>query len=190
MDNGYFYSTVENLEERTFLTAYEQRVALTNLQNAGWIDVKKKGMPAKRYIRIFEDKICEVVYNQSLKNLTTGGENISQQVVKNFDINKNITNKNIEKELSKDSIEGKRPRFTPPTFEEVSAYCQERNNNIDPQQFIDFYTSKNWYVGKTKMVDWKACVRTWERRSYNRPKQNPENTANPFTELKRKEGML
>ena len=26
------------------------------------------------------------------------------------------------------------------------------------------YESKNWYVGKNKMKDWKACVRTWEQR--------------------------
>lgn len=51
----------------------------------------------------------------------------------------------------------------PPTLEEVSAYCEERHNNIDPQVFIDFYESKGWYVGKNKMKDWKACVRTWER---------------------------
>lgn len=54
--------------------------------------------------------------------------------------------------------------FHPPSIEEVSSYCQERNNRVDPQQFIDFYTTKGWMVGKNKMKDWKACVRTWERR--------------------------
>lgn len=51
----------------------------------------------------------------------------------------------------------------PPTLEEVSAYCEERHNNIDPQVFIDFYESKGWMVGKNKMKDWKACIRTWEK---------------------------
>ena len=54
-------------------------------------------------------------------------------------------------------------RFTPPTYEEVDLYCQERNNSIDCEKFVDFYTSKNWMVGKTKMKDWRACVRTWEK---------------------------
>lgn len=54
--------------------------------------------------------------------------------------------------------------FHPPTIEEVTAYCKERNNRVDAQQFIDFYTTKGWMVGKNKMKDWKACVRTWERR--------------------------
>jgi len=51
----------------------------------------------------------------------------------------------------------------PPTLEEVTAYCKERSNNVDPQTFIDFYESKGWMVGKNKMKDWKACVRTWEK---------------------------
>lgn len=54
--------------------------------------------------------------------------------------------------------------FHPPTLEEVTAYCKERNNKVDAQRFIDFYTTKGWMVGKNKMKDWKACVRTWERR--------------------------
>lgn len=57
-----------------------------------------------------------------------------------------------------------RTRFTSPTLEEVEAYCLERGNGVDPQQFIDFYTSKGWKVGDQPMKDWKAAVRTWERR--------------------------
>lgn len=56
-------------------------------------------------------------------------------------------------------------RFAPPTIEEVKDYCQERNNFVDPEKFIDFYSSNGWKVGKNKMVDWKACVRTWEKSS-------------------------
>lgn len=55
-------------------------------------------------------------------------------------------------------------RFTPPSFEEVSAYCAERRNGVDARRFVDFYTSKGWKVGKDAMRDWKAAVRTWERR--------------------------
>lgn len=55
-------------------------------------------------------------------------------------------------------------RFTPPSREEVSQYCTERGNNIDPDAFIDFYESKGWRVGNQSMKDWKAAVRTWEQR--------------------------
>lgn len=59
-------------------------------------------------------------------------------------------------------------RFTPPTLEEVQKYCKERQNNVDPQRFVDFYESKGWMVGKNKMKSWKACVRTWERGKDNK----------------------
>lgn len=68
-----------------------------------------------------------------------------------IDITNNINNNNIG-------------RFTPPTVKEVAAYCEERGNNISPEAFIDYYSSKGWMVGKNKMKDWKAAVRNWERR--------------------------
>lgn len=57
-------------------------------------------------------------------------------------------------------------RFTPPTIEEVEAYCRERGNGVSAQRFIDYYTARGWMLGgKTKMRDWRAAVRTWERGS-------------------------
>lgn len=58
-------------------------------------------------------------------------------------------------------------RFTPPTVEEVMAYCLERKNSVDAERFVNYYASNGWIVGKTKMKDWKAAVRTWERRDAN-----------------------
>ena len=60
-----------------------------------------------------------------------------------------------------------RKKFIKPTVEEVRNYCLERNNNVNPEKFIDFYESKDWYIGKNKMKDWKAAVRTWEGRNSN-----------------------
>lgn len=54
-------------------------------------------------------------------------------------------------------------RFTPPTIQEVQVYCMSRHNNVDPEKFIDFYSAKGWMIGKNKMKDWKAAVRTWEK---------------------------
>lgn len=56
-----------------------------------------------------------------------------------------------------------RKNFVPPTLEEVTAFCLERKNSVDPQRWFDHYTANGWMVGKTKMKDWKAAVRTWER---------------------------
>ena len=58
----------------------------------------------------------------------------------------------------------------PPVFEELKQYCTERNNGIDPQKFYDYYESKGWVVGRTKMKSWKASVRTWENNGFS--KQN------------------
>ena len=58
-------------------------------------------------------------------------------------------------------------RFKEPNAGDVADYCIERKNNVDPMKFINFYDSNGWKVGKNKMKDWKACVRTWEK---NTPK--------------------
>lgn len=58
----------------------------------------------------------------------------------------------------------KSTRFVKPTLSEVTAYCTERKNGIDPQQFLDYYESKGWMIGKNKMKNWKAAIRTWENR--------------------------
>ena len=82
--------------------------------------------------------------------------------------------KEKEKERVKEKVaSGAAPsaRFIPPTVEDVAFYCQQRQNGIDPQSFVDFYASKGWMVGKTKMSDWKASVRTWEQRRKQEQKQ-------------------
>jgi len=69
--------------------------------------------------------------------------------------------------------------FVVPTVKEVATYCIERKNSINAQKFVDHYTSNGWMVGKNKMKDWKASVRTWEQREdYNdKPRRNDrENT--------------
>lgn len=65
----------------------------------------------------------------------------------------------------------KAKKFTPPTEAEVIAYCQERNNDVDVYKFVSYYESNGWMVGKNKMKDWKACVRSWERSSYQKQAQ-------------------
>ena len=73
--------------------------------------------------------------------------------------------KENEKENPLKGVKGKPlARFSPPTVEEVSAYCMERGNKVDPRHFVDFYTSKGWRVGNQPMKDWRAAVRTWEQR--------------------------
>lgn len=57
-----------------------------------------------------------------------------------------------------------RKRFSPPSAAEVREYCRERENAVDAESFVDFYAAKGWKVGNAPMKDWKAAVRTWEKR--------------------------
>ena len=66
-----------------------------------------------------------------------------------------------------------RSRFSPPTLEDVAAYCAERGSKVDPQRWYDFYLSNGWKVGKNPMRDWKAAVRSWERNSIGAKSRGP-----------------
>ena len=71
-------------------------------------------------------------------------------------------------------------QFHPPMIDEVKVYCKERSNKVDPEKWHDFYTAKNWMIGKNKMKDWKAAVRTWEHENKSPGKQAPQ--AGNFTQ--------
>lgn len=65
----------------------------------------------------------------------------------------------------KESYNARAKNFIPPSVAEVAEYCKERQNGIDAQRFVDYYESRGWMLGKTRMKDWRAAVRTWERGS-------------------------
>ena len=119
-------------------------------------------------------------YTEINKQLPDGGIPTVYQVDTNGILAVYPDKNSIDKDSIDKSREVKR-RFTPPSFEDVKAYCEERGNHVDPQAFIDFYTSKGWKIGKDTMKDWQAAVRTWERREpkgkimtadrYNPPKK-------------------
>lgn len=80
-----------------------------------------------------------------------------------------------DKEVKKEKNEKKDLKPTagrniiPPSIEMVAAYCSQRNNTIDPQYFVDSYQAKNWMIGKNRMKDWQASVRTWEKNEKDKP---------------------
>ena len=74
-------------------------------------------------------------------------------------------------------------RFTPPTVEEVAQYCFDRVSTVDPQRFVDYYTSNGWMVGKNKMKDWKAAVRTWEQKDNQGRQTTSKKSSNPFLDM-------
>ena len=115
----------------------------------------------------------------------------------------------IELELGKDSIElldvpqaetsqaetpqmaaKKTKRFIPPSLEDVQSYCLERGNSVDAERFIDYYTANGWMVGKNKMRDWKAAIRTWERSGFSQQTQPRQQGSNVFLDMAKEEGIF
>ena len=79
-------------------------------------------------------------------------------------------------------------KFVPPTVEEVTEYCNQRNNNVDPESFIAYYASQNWKKANGRPInDWKLCVITWEKKDARRHDPTKK-TGNPFDDILAEEG--
>lgn len=98
-------------------------------------------------------------------------------------VTQNVTLRNatdIDKEEDIEEEEEKKvssSRFKAPTVDEIKSYCSERKNDVDAQRFFDYYESNGWHVGKNKMKDWKAAVRTWERSNNRASRSDSSSTA-------------
>lgn len=99
-------------------------------------------------------------YNERMKFESEKRKNYCESRRKNKNISKTYV-KHMENENENDLIKGE--KTLKPTLDEIKKYCIERNNNVDPSKWFDFYESKGWMIGKNKMKDWKAAVRTWEK---------------------------
>jgi hypothetical protein len=86
----------------------------------------------------------------------------------------------VKKSKVKESI----VKSTLPALNEVEMYCKERGNGIDPQKWYDHYTANGWMVGRNKMKDWRAAVRTWERNGLS----TPAKPARPPSTIKDQDG--
>lgn len=85
------------------------------------------------------------------------------------------TNKKEYENINIDSLYKRgSSRFQKPTIEEIRQYCISRGNQVDPEQFFNFYESKGWMVGRSHMKDWRASVRTWEKREKEIPQRKRE----------------
>lgn len=156
------------------------------LQAAGYISIKKETKQSGKFSgaawTIRETPENRSPENQTTENGTAVVTAVPKTAVPKTGVRKTglLRNTNIKKdqyikEIPKSSSTTPRTRekFTPPTLEQVKAYCQERNNNVDPQRWLDHYTSNGWKVGRNPMKDWKAAVRTWERSGFNDKPKRP-----------------
>ena len=136
-------------------------------------------------------------YNAKIANGNLGGRpamekpnetenNLTKPNVTEHNLNAKNKNKEQEEDIKETHLKVRKEklRFSPPTIEEVTVYCRERGNRVDPQRFVDFYASKGWKVGHQPMTDWKAAVRTWERddRDHATPQRVKTVSAQAYTQ--------
>ena len=151
-------------------------IAMELLKKIGLVEVLENG---EIYITQLENLIGSI---------SRGALKKKQQRLLSGQMGGQMSYKDKDKDKDKDKVKYKeviRKTFSKPTIEEIEQYCKERNNGINANTFYDFYESKDWMVGKNKMKDWKACIRTWEQRTDKKKIDLPE-----WTNKKIDDGVL
>ena len=63
----------------------------------------------------------------------------------------------------------KSSRFSPPSVDDVRAYCDKQGyTTIDPERFISYYAARQWQSGQTAITNWQAAVDSWNRKDINK----------------------
>ena len=163
---GQLVTSIQKLATSTGLSVQQTRTALDHLLSTG--EITNESTPKYRIITVvkYDD------YQSSTELITNEQQTINKQITsKQQTGNKQITTSieqidNIEQvdNIEPTNVGRTASRFTPPTAEEVFDYCLEKGYGIDVDSFMNHYTSNGWRVGKNKMVDWRAAVRTWVQR--------------------------
>lgn len=178
------------------------RLALQTFEQFGMIEIINDVITIPNWDKHQSLDKLEQTREQTRKRVAKHREKQKALTACNVTCNADVTQSNatdkIREDKNRKDIEGEeekehkadkppRTRFAPPSLEDVQAYCIERNNNVDAQRFIDYYTSNGWKVGKNSMKDWKAAVRNWERSDTAKPapkqQDKPSSTGNQFFDL-------
>lgn len=149
--NERFYAARVMMQEDRFQKSYSELIETR--RDAGKKGAEARASKAKQSLA----EPSEAKQSQAQLSKTTY---IETETNTNTEIDKDRLNKRESKREKNAS------RFTPPQVEEVKQYCVERGNGIDAEAFIDYYTARGWKIGSQLMKDWKAAVRTWERRNF------------------------
>lgn len=143
---GQFISSLGNISNATGISIQTIRTILKKLEKTNEIKVKSTSQYTIVTICKYE---CYQDENENTNKPLTNNQQTTNKP--------STTNKNEKNEKNERSI------FIEPTYNDILEYCIERKNGVDVNKFLNFYSSKGWMVGKNKMIDWKACVRTWEK---------------------------
>lgn len=157
--------------------------AFTVMRTTGAVEDDLRVLVSKGFVSVLNDELVSFIVDWS-KNNQIRKDRYQPSIyagllVKMDDGNQRLTNGQpngnqrltqyslVKNSLGEENRTDKPPRtrFSPPSIDEVIAYCLERGNTVDAEQFVNFYSANGWKQGKGKpIVDWRAAVRTWERR--------------------------
>ena len=154
LDGQVFSGSLQYLADWTNSTRQGVVKCLKSLIEKGYIAKADKVINGVKFCEYHATKF-NGVYNsvvQGVQQSCTGG--VQQSLPNNIDID-NLNNKQVY------------TRFVKPTIDEVRAYCLERGKGVDAEKWYNHYSANGWKVGRSKMVDWKAAIRTWERSDNN-----------------------
>lgn len=158
LEPGQAVSSIRQIATDTGLTVKQVRTAINHLKKTQEVAQSPYGKFSVFTVNNYNDYQC----TGTDEGKQRAQEGHSEGTLPNIKKNKEVKNTPYNPPQGDEGVPVSK-RFVPPTPEEVSTYCRERNNGIDGSEFCDFYTSKGWKVGKNPMKDWKAAVRTWER---------------------------
>lgn len=155
VERGQIVTSYKSIGSFLGLSYQSVRTAIAHLKSTGEITVKT--YPKYSVITI----VNYGLYQDKL----TGTAAVNQQSTNSqLTVNQQQEKKERKKEINNNNNSVAKSKFLPPTLDEVKAYCSERNNHVDAERFVDYYSANGWVQGKGKPIkDWKACVRTWER---------------------------
>ena len=166
IERGQLVTGRKALSVQTGLSEQMIRTSLNHLKNTGEITIKSTNKFSLITVVNYEKFQSDA--DEPTSNLTSNQPATNQQLT---------TTEEEKEERERKKV---RKRFSPPSVDEVSAYCQERGNTVDAQTFCNFYASKGWRVGSQPMRDWKAAVRTWEKRDGGREDRRIGRRSDPF----------
>ena len=148
MSESKIYRALKNLEENGLIEISDFNE--NRYKRPSWYTLTEKAL------KLYNDKDLFQNETSTFQNEISTFQNEISSITDNKQQIENTDNKQQIKKTAK--------RFTIPTLEEIQDYCNERQNKINPEYFLDYYTARDWkFNNGGKMKDWKATIRNWER---------------------------
>ena len=170
---GQFVTSLPSLSKQTKLSIQQVRTALDHLKSTG--EITDRIFPKYRVITVVKYNDYQDDNRQNNSQSTANQQASNSQSTGNQQQYNNNNKETKEKGNNIISLKRDREKFNPPTADDVERYCEEKGiYGFDAQHFVDYYTARGWMIGKNKVKDWKACVRTWLHNEEKRTREKEQ----------------